>query len=215
MPRARVGHCRAMRVPVAAGVAVVVVFWAAASFACTNLATLSLSSGYGRPGDKITIIGSSFPIPRATSGTAPTPVVVHWKSSDGPVLATVIPDRTGTISTTFTVPPSEPGNVVIVALQRRPIVDPAVPDDPPKGYIDEVGTPARATFRILAAGEVVPTSLPFRQSTPAGGSAGSTGLIVLMVLFGAVALSLFAGGVIAFLHQVRSQRPVAQRWPPY
>jgi hypothetical protein len=213
-----------MRVPVTglrglnavtAAVVVVLLCWAAAAFACTNLATISLSSGYGRPGDKITIIGSSFPIPRAASGTAPTPVVLHWKSSEGPVLATAIPDRTGTISATFTVPPSEPGNVVIVALQRRPIVDPALPDESPRGYVDEVGTPARATFRILAPGELVPTSAPFRQSTPASGSEGSTGLIVLMVLFGSVALSLFAGGVIAFLHQVRSQRPVAQRWPPY
>ena len=46
-----------------------------------------------------------------------------------------------------------------------------------------------------------------------GGDSGATGLIVLMVLFGAVALSLFAGGVIAFLHQVRSRKPAPERVP--
>jgi hypothetical protein len=220
MPRASGGVRRA------ALLAAVLVFgasaWAASALACTNLATITLSSSSGHVGDTITLIGTSFPVPRSpapnssTPGVPPTPVVIHWKSSDGPVLATVTPDRTGTISATFTVPPTEPGNVVIVALQRRPLADPAAPDGPPKAYIDEVGTPARATFRILAPGEVV-TTIPSSRFVSAGGDHGSTGLIVLMVLFGTVALSLFAGGVIAFLHQIRSQRRdvVPLQWPPW
>ncbi len=224
MPRASGGVRRA--VLLAAVLLAGASTWAASAFACTNLATITLSSATGHVGDTITIIGTSFPVPRSaapnssTPATPPTPVVIRWKSSDGPVLATVTPDRTGTISATFTVPPSEPGNVVIVALQRRPLADPATPDGPPKAYIDEVGTPARATFRILAPGEVAATTIPSSRFVSAGGDQGSTGLIVMMVLFGTVALSLFAGGVIAFLHQIRSQRrdavpQVPQQWPPW
>src|SRR5207248_9606122 len=110
-------------------------------------------------GDSITIVGTSFPVPRA-AGATPTSVVIRWSSSDGPLLATVVPDRTGTISTTFTVPPSAPGNVVILALQRRAIIDPDAPEAPPKQFVDEPGTPARATFRVLAPGERVVRAAP-------------------------------------------------------
>ncbi len=220
MPRAR---GRRFATTVATTVAMLAVLgpalWMASAYACTNLATISLSSGFGHPGERITLIGTSFPVPRTTSTTPATPVVVRWKSIDGPVIANAVPDRTGTISATFTVPQSDPGNVVIVAVQRRAVVDPAQPDNPPSLLIDEAGTPARATFRVLANGEFAPTSVPFSPVLATGeGDGGSTALIVLMVLFGAVAMSLFAGGVIAFLHQVRADRPApAPRavWPPY
>lgn len=214
MPRAR---SRRVATTVATLALLFGALWVSSAFACTNLATISLSSGFGHPGDRITIIGTSFPVPRTTSTTPVTPVVVRWKSIDGPIIANAVPDRTGTISATFTVPQSDPGNVVIVAVQRRAIVDPAQPDNPPSTYIDEAGTPARATFRILATGEFAPTSIPFSPVLATGeGDGGSTALIVLMVLFGAVAMSLFAGGVIAFLHQVRADRPARQPvWPPY
>lgn len=219
MPRARgsrVAATVATLVAVAMPVALSAALWIGNAFACANLATISLSSAFGHPGDKIVIIGTSFPVPRATSTTLPTPVVVRWKSIDGEIIASAVPDRTGTISATFTVPQSEPGNVVIVAVQRRGLVDAAAPDTPPTVFIDEVGTPARATFRILAKGEFAPTPTPFSPVLASGGDSGSTALIVLMVLFGAVALSLFAGGVIAFLHQVRTRRPEPQPvWPPY
>lgn len=225
MPRASSGVRRAA-LPVAAALALLVAATSmAGAFACSNLATISLSAGFGHVGDTITLIGTSFPVPRTQPNSSvpsspATPVVVRWKSIDGPVLATATPDRTGTISATFTVPPGEPGNVVIVALQRRPLVDPAAPDAPPRGFVDEVGTPARATFRLLGPGEFAPTTLPFSQFVTSSGDEGSTGLIVLMVLFGTVAMSLFAGGVIAFLHQIRSQRRDAvpqswQQWPPW
>jgi hypothetical protein len=185
---------------------------AAAAFACSNLATISLSSGSGHAGDLITLIGTSFPVPRPSAGTAPTPVVVHWQSSDGPVLATAVPDRTGSISAAFNVPDGQPGNVIIVATQRRTVTS---PDNPSVTItIDEAGTPARTTFRVLAPGQAAPTSTPiddFAGATPAG-QEGSTGMIVMMVLFGTVALSLFAGGVIAFIHQVRTRRTFPQSW---
>lgn len=180
--------------------------WGAAAFACTNLATISLSSGSGHVGDTITLVGTSFPVPRSSSGAPPTPVVIRWNGADGPMLATVTPDRTGTISATFTVPESEPGNLIIIATQKRPILRPDAPEGAPAGYIDEPGTPARATFLVLAKGELAPIPPVDNDFIGANTDAGTTGVMVLMVLFGTVALSLFAGGVIAFLHQVRSRR---------
>lgn len=200
------------RAAVAATLGAALLVWGAAAFACTNLATMTLSSTTGHPGDTVTLVGTSFPVPRSTSTAPPTPVVLKWRSIDGPVLATALPDRTGSISATFRIPPSEPGHVVILGVQRRETFNPDNPDAPPFVQ-DEPGTPARASFRVLGPGEMAaPVRVPAAHAVTGG--EGTTALIVLMVLFGAVALSLFAGGVIAFLHQVRSRRMTPQRWPP-
>ena len=199
--------------PVVVGVmaAVAVLIWGAAAFACTNLATMTLSSGNGHPGDAITLVGTSFPVPRA-AGTTPTQVVIRWKSLDGEIIGTVFPDRTGTISLTFNVPQSSPGNVVILGTQRREIVNANASDATPSAFVDEPGTPARATFRVLAPGELPPIKTSVGDFTAVRSDQGTTGLIVLMVLFGAVSLSLFAGGVIAFLYQMRLRRMTPQPW---
>ena len=48
-----------------------------------------------------------------------------------------------------------------------------------------------------------------------GGQLDSTVWIVLTAAFGAVALSLFGGGLIAFIHQSRkSKEPARARWVP-
>ncbi len=209
MPRARVGRVAATvaaLVALAGGAAL----WAGSAFACTNLATISLSAAAGHPGDRIVVIGTSFPVSRTMP---PTPVVLRWGTTDGHILAEAVPDRTGTVSATFTVPQGAPGNVLIVAVQRRGVIDPAAPEKPPTTFVDEIGTPARASFRLLALGERAPAPAA-SSSIGQSGDAGSTGLIVLMVLFGAVALSLFAGGLIAFLHQLRSRKPTPQPAAP-
>jgi hypothetical protein len=185
---------------------------AAAAFACTNLATISTNAESGHPGDNLTIVGTSFLVPRAP-GATPTSVVIRWGSIEGPVVATAVPDRTGTISATFTVPPTAPGHVVILAVQRRAVLDPDAPDAPPRSFVDEPGTPARATFRVLAPGEAVLRPAPGSEFVGAITDDGVTAMVVLMVLFGAVSLSLFAGGVIAFLHQVRSRRTAVRAQP--
>lgn len=176
------------------------------ALACTNLATLALSRASGHVGDQITLVGTSFPVPRASSSTPATEVVIHWNAADGPVLAIATPDRTGTISVTFTVPESAPGDTILIATQRRPLADPDHPGAPPVAYVDEVGTPARAAFRVLARGEPAPVPPAVDDFAGAHVEAGPTGMILLTVLFAAVALSLFFGGVIAFLHQVHSRR---------
>jgi hypothetical protein len=166
-------------------------FSAAAAFACTNLATLNLSSGTGKPGDTITVTGSSFRMPRE----APTGVQIRWNGVDGPVLAETRPDRVGNISATFTVPEAPPDNYVIVAVLRDA-----------RGA-DTSGTPARAQFQILGPGNRT-VAAPLTEPAPpvAAGESSSTGLIALTVALGVGGLALFAAGFVAFARQARVRR---------
>lgn len=186
------------------------------AFACTNLATVSPGSDVVRPGDRITLVGTSFPVPRTTGLTA-TPVAVRWRSVDGPVLAETVPDRTGTISVTIQVPDAPPGHVIIVITQRRPLpgVDGAAGQA--VQYVDEPGTPARTSIRVLAPGEPFPTPRLASNRVASTDSGAGTTLLVLTVVLGAVALSLFGGGFIAYLHQARARAIEAesQPWPPW
>jgi hypothetical protein len=188
----------------------------AAAFACANLATLSLSIGSGRPGTTVTFTGSSFAFPRAESGLAPTPVVVHWQWEDGPVLAEATPDRYGTISASFVVPDSRPGTYIMVATQKTLRRAPGAPETDAPAYFPEPGTPARASFEVLGPGGVpVIRSASVEPVASDPGQLDSTVWIVLTAAFGAVALSLFGGGLIAFIHQSRkSKEPATARWVP-
>ncbi|MGH9278708.1 MAG: hypothetical protein ACRD12_11490, partial [Acidimicrobiales bacterium] len=162
----------------------------AAAFACTNLATLNLSSSAGKAGDTVTVTGSSFNV-NAKDVAASFPVVLHWNGVDGATLAQVQPDKAGNISATFTVPDGQPGYYVIVATQRN------------AQNVDVYGTPARASYQILG---------PNGQSvvTPVGSSAGavttessSSGIIALTVGLGVLGLALFGAGFAAFVRQAR------------
>ena len=188
------------------------------AFAGANLATLSLSTGSGRPGTNVTFTGSSFTPARASNGFSPTPVVVHWQWEDGPVLAEVTPDRFGTVSATFTIPEARPGKYIIIATQKtaRPIQG-APPEQAP-AYFAEPGTPARASFEVLGPGAVPVIRTPPPESVDISETQGqldSTVWIVLTAAFGAVAMSLFGGGLIAFIHQTKKSRePARARWVP-
>jgi hypothetical protein len=189
----------------------------ASAFACANLATLSLSTGSGRPGTTVTFTGASFAVPRASTGLTPTPVVVHWQWEDGPVIAEATPDRYGTISASFQVPEARPGTYIIVATQKTPRRPVGAPADSPPTYFAEPGTPARASFEVLAPGAVPVVRTPSAESVDMsdGGQLDSTVWIVLTAAFGAVAMSLFGGGLIAFIHQSRkSKEPATARWVP-
>ena len=162
----------------------------AAAFACTNLATLNLSSNAGKAGDTVTVTGSSFRVDR-TDVTRSLPVILHWNGVDGAVLAQVQPDKAGNISATFSVPEGQPGYYVIVATQRN------------AQGVDQYGTPARASYQILGPNG---QSVVQAASSPAGavGSEGSSsGIIALTVGLGALGLALFAAGFIAFVRQAR------------
>jgi hypothetical protein len=162
----------------------------AAAFACTNLATLNLSSTAGKSGDSVTVTGSSF---RVASGTAVSdPVVLHWNGTTGTELARVVPDKAGNISATFAIPEGQPGYYVIVATQQDA-----------KG-IDAYGTPARASFQILGAnGQSVVTPAVSSAGSTVASSPSSSGIIALTVGLGALGLALFGAGFVAFVRQAR------------
>lgn len=190
----------------------------ASGFACANLATLNLSNASGRPGATIALTGASFVVPRASTGLSPTPVVLRWQSEEGPVLAEAVPDRFGSISATFTVPEADPGTYVILGVQRTPRQVQGAPPGQAPVYFPELGTPARASFEVLAPGArpALRAPAPGSGERPEGqGHLDSTVWVVLTAAFGAVALSLFGGGLIAFVHQSRkAKEPARARWVP-
>lgn len=179
----------------AVGAAVTVVVGAAA-FACTNLATLNLSSTAGKAGDAVTVTGSSFAVGR---GDAPTiPVQLRWNGVDGTVLAETTPDRAGNISATFTVPDGMPGYYVLVATQKDA-----------RG-VDTYGTPARASYQILGPnGQSVVTPAASAAATSLPAEPSSTGIIALTVGLGVLGLALFGAGFVAFVRQTRAASAAA------
>ncbi|MBW3639170.1 MAG: hypothetical protein KY451_04875 [Actinobacteria bacterium] len=170
---------------------------AGTAFACTNLATLNLSSASGSVGDTVTVTGSSF---RVGTAKAPTiPVALSWNSADGARLADVTPDAAGNISATFTVPEGQAGYYVIFATQRDA-----------KG-VDAYGTPARAAFQILGANGESVIANPSTQ-TPVATSGSGNGILALTVGLGAAGLALFAAGFVSFARQARRREvPVAAK----
>lgn len=175
---------------VSAVAAAAVVATAAVGFACTNLATLNLSSGAGKPGDVVTVTGSSFAV-NSRDAAASFPVELRWNGVDGAVLTTAAPDKAGNISATFTVPDSQPGWYVLVGTQR---------DATGK---DTYGTPARASYQVLGPNgqSVVQPPAAATASVPSDGS--SAGIIALTVALGVLGLGLFGAGFVAFLRQTR------------
>ena len=172
-------------------VAVAAVVVGAAASACTNLATLNLSSTAGKAGDTVTVTGSSFAVGR---GDAPTlPVQLRWNGVNGMVLAEAVPDRAGNISTTFTVPEGAPGYYVLVATQKDA-----------RG-VDTYGTPARASYQILGpSGQSVVTPAVSAAAAPVPAEPSSGGIIALTVGLGILGLALFGAGFVAFVRQTRA-----------
>lgn len=206
------------RLAVLVSIGAFIVGLGAAAFACASLATLNLSTGSGQPGTTVTFTGAGFAVPRASTGLSPTPVVVHWEWEEGPVIAEVVPDRYGSISAQFTVPEARPGTYIIVATQKTPRRAPGAPEEQPPAYFSEPGTPARAPFEVLAPGAIAGQRSLVIESGDGSDSQGqldATVWIVLTAAFGAVAMSLFGGGLIAFIHQSReSRKPATARWVP-
>jgi hypothetical protein len=162
----------------------------AAAFACTNLATLNLSSTAGKAGDSVTVTGSSF---RTARGATPAdPVVLRWNGVEGTELAKVMPDKAGNISATFAIPEGQPGYYVIVATQKN------------AQGVDAYGTPARASYQILGAnGQSVVTPAVSSAGSTVASSPSSSGIIALTVGLGALGLALFGAGFVAFVRQAR------------
>lgn len=192
----------------AAAAAAAAVLGGAAAFACTNLATLGISSPNAKAGTALTLTGTSFAAP--SEGAPPSPVDVHWNAVDGPVVATMTPDASGNVTGSFTPAETTPGHYVIIATQ----VD---EDGKP-----QFGTPARVPFEILGpSGEAAPPPAAAPVETTSSSSSGdddATVPLALVAVVGVVAFGVFAAG-IGSLQRDRSRRqgpataPAAQPTP--
>lgn len=176
------------------GVVATVLVTAATAWACTNLASLNISSPSGSPGMKLDISGTAY----ATKGGSD--VVVRWDSLSGPVLATVKPDATGTIHGSVTVPAdARPGPHVLLATQDY--------TDSSGKTTAAYGTPARAGFTIGAVPAATPASEAAATSAGAAETSGaSSGLIALTIALGVGGLALFGAGLAVLARQSR-RRP--------
>lgn len=180
-----------------AGVAAVLAVAGGIAAACTNLASLNVSATAARPGDSIVVTGSGFSGGveanmdgmdmgamdmggmDSTTMAARSPVAIRWNGPDGPVLTSAIPDRTGSISATITVPDAVPGHYTLVAVQKNR-----------EGY-DVYGTPARAILQVTGDG----AAADGRDAAPvAGASDGSSGMVLLTAGLGVAGLGMLLGG---------------------
>lgn len=178
--------------------------------ACTNLATINLSSSAGKPGDVITLTGSGFMANSAempmdgmvmdmssmtmAALTVRSPVVLRWNGADGPVLSNAVPDRSGTISVLFTIPEAAAGHYTVMAIQKNP-----------QGF-DVYGTPARAPLQVIGAGGAAGGDV--RGSGTGAGESGSGGVLALTVGLGVLGLGLLAAGGVAATRSIRVRRGV-------
>lgn len=178
---------------VLAGGLAIVLSVAAAAWACTNLATLNLSAASGQPGTVVNLTGTAF----ATKGGSP--VVIHWDSLDGPVLATTNADPTGTVHASVAIPAdAQPGPHILIAKQDYT-------DD--KGVTTAAyGTPARASFMVGAPPFEAAASRPAAPPVATGAEGGSGGLVAFAIILALGGFGLFGAGLAVFSRQAGRQR---------
>lgn len=166
---------------------------ASTAFACTNLAELNIGPAAGPAGTQVTVTGSAF-----AHVPANTPVALHWGSANGPVLATLTPDKAGAIGpATVTIPAdAAPGSYVIVASQTE-IDNGQTP----------WGLPARTGFTVSGAGAPAAAAHSAAVGSVSSSSGASGGLIALTVALGIGGLILFGLGAATFVGTMR-RRPL-------
>ena len=168
-----------------------------AAYACTNLATLNLSNNVGRPGDHITLTGSSF-ITVCVCGPQmpPTPVKIRWGGVHGRVMAEVSPERGGGLAAAFTVPDVTPGYYVIAATQYDETFN-----------IHNAGTPALTSFEVLTpTGQSVVAPSEYAATGPQSDETTSSAFLALTVGLGVLGLALFVGGSAVVIRQVTTRK---------
>ena len=167
------------------------------AYACTNLATLNLSNTTGRPGDSLTLTGSSF-LTVCVCGPQmpPTPVKIRWGGVQGKVMAELTPDKAGTLAAAFTVPDVTPGHYVIAATQYDETFN-----------FHSAGTPALTTFEVLTpTGQSVVAPSEFAATNPPGDETVSSALIALTIGLGALGFALFVLGSAVVVRQVGTRK---------
>ena len=167
------------------------------AYACTNLATLNMSTSAGRPGDPLTITGSSF-LTVCVCGPQmpPTPVQIRWGGVQGRVMADLVPDKAGALSAAFAVPDVAPGYYVIAATQHDDALN-----------LDTQGTPALTTFEVLTpSGESVVTQGEVAAASAEGDEATTSAFLALTVGLGVLGLALFVGGSAVMIRQLTTRK---------
>ena len=167
------------------------------AYACTNLATLNLSNTTGRPGDSLTLTGSSF-LTVCVCGPQmpPTPVKIRWGGVQGKVMAELTPDKAGTLAAAFTVPDVTPGHYVIAATQYDETFN-----------FHSAGTPALTTFEVLTpTGQSVVAPSEFAAPSPPGDETVSSALIALTIGLGVLGFALFVLGSAVVVRQVGTRK---------
>lgn len=166
--------------------------------ACTSLATLNVAQGQAAPGSDVQVTGSSF----QTTDKGASAVSVRWNAVDGPVLASLAPDASGSISGTITVPANlQPGDYILVATQTDKTGQPAF------------GTPARLAFEVSGTATAAPAAAPATQtaapvatSNGAGVGGATLGALAGLALLG---LLLFLVGAATFVSTYRRSPAVS------
>jgi hypothetical protein len=158
---------------------------AVVAFACIPIAMLNLSPNSVSPGQTVK---ASIQQASVRAGETANPVVFHWQTLNGQVLATATPTESGTTAT-FTVPQvSQPGDYLVVATQQQ------------KPGSSSWGMPARAVLHVSVNG-----SAPASNSGPAAaGSSNSAGLatapgmspgILALIAIGVAAVAISLAGL--------------------
>ena len=196
---------RLFRVAVGAGLALgaLVGVQVVAALACTSIATLNLNQTSGAAGTNLTVTGSSF----ATIASGGTAVSIRWNGVEGPVLAQVTPDASGSISAAVTVPANvEPGYYIITATQNG------------KDGTAAFGTPARLAFQVLGPNATSaaqqPGAQPVAQAPTGSGFGIGASTAVLLGALGVAGLLLFLLGAATFVGSFRrlpATSPVRRR----
>ncbi len=117
---------------------------ASLAWACTNFATINLSTSSGGPGTELQVKGV---------GAAPSaPVVLRWDSRKAPVMAQVVTDATGSFAVPVKVPELTQGVHVLLATDGK-------------------GSVARGAFQVATApGQPLAINEPGFRSHPAPGT---------------------------------------------
>ena len=170
---------------------------AATAFACIPIAVLRLTPSEVAPG------GTVSALIREVSGSQVPPVTFHWKTEDGPALATVQPGDSSTTAT-FQVPADTPGGDYLVwATQPLKIY--------PKGQFPTWGMPAKASLHVVTPSGPpalfgADTAIQTQSRSPglvAGSRSGvATWVIVLIV----AATTIVALAVVLLLARAASRK---------
>ena len=187
----------AAAITMTAGLLAAILVMAASAFACIPIAVLRLTPADVAPG------GTVSALIREVSGAQVPPVTFHWKTVDGPVLATVQPGDAGTTAT-FTIPADTPGGDYLVwASQPFKVY--------PKGQFPTWGMPAKASLHVvtpsgppaLFAGDA---AVQTEIRTPALVAKSRSGLGPLELVVIGVATAVVALAIVALIARAGSRR---------